>query len=65
MELETIKDWAKDWDPIIGIIGIIVAIIGIIIAIPSTGIPKKWWKWWKQKLEVRRWAKGQRARGGE
>ncbi len=67
MELETIKDWAKDWDPIIGIIGIIVAIIGIMVAIiiatPSTGIPKKWWNWWKQKLEVRRWAKGQRARG--
>ena len=62
MELETIKDWAKDWDPIIGIIGIIVAIIGIIIAILSTGIPKKWWNRWKQKLEARRWAKGQRAK---
>lgn len=62
MELETIKDWAKDWDPIIGIIGVIVAIIGIIIAVLLAGVPKKWWKSWKQKLEVRRWVKGQRAR---
>lgn len=62
MELETIKDWAKDWDPIIGIIGVIVAIIGIIIAVLLAGVPKKWWKSWKQKLEVRRSAKGQRAR---
>lgn len=61
MELETIKDWAKDWNPIIGIIGIIVSIIAILAAV----IPKKrwkWWKWWKQKLEVRRWKEGQRAR---
>jgi len=59
MELETIKDWAKDWAPIIAII---VSIIGIIVSIIIAGVPKKWWKWWKQKLEVRRWKEGQRAR---
>lgn len=59
MGLETIKDWAKDWAPIIAII---VSIITAITAILSAGIPKKWWNWWKQKLEVRRSAKGQRAR---
>ena len=63
MELETIKDWAKDWDPIIGIIGIIVSIIvSIIIAILAAGIPKKWWNRRKRKSEVKRWAKGQRAK---
>ena len=49
MELETIKEWG----PIV---------VPIIIAILSAGILKKCWNWWKQKLEVRRWAKGQRAR---
>ena len=56
MELETIKDWAKDWNPIIGIIGVIVSIA--ILA----GIPKKCWDWRKRKSEVKRWAKGQRAK---
>ena len=55
MELETIKDWAP-------IIAIVVSIIGIIVSIIIAGVPKKWWKWWKQKLEVRRWKERQRAR---
>ena len=59
MELETIKDWAKDWAPIIAIIAIIVPII---IAILSEGRPKRCWDWWKRKSEMRRWAKGQRAK---
>lgn len=63
MELETIKDWAKDWDPIIGIIGVIVSIIvSIIIAILAARIPKKWWNRRKRKSEVKRWAKGQRTK---
>ncbi len=63
MELETIKDWAKDWDPIIGIIGVTVSIIvSIIIAILAAGIPKKWWNRRKRKSEVKRWAKGQRTK---
>ena len=57
MELETIKGWAKDWNPIIGIIGVIVS-----IAILAAGIPKKCWDWRKRKSEVKRWAKGQRAK---
>ena len=59
MELETIKEWAPIIAIVLSIIGIIVSII---IAVLLAGVPKKWWKWWKQKLELRRWVKGRRAK---